>query len=72
MANDPARNAAYTAAARRIREAHPDEWHEYLKEETESRGLEYKPRLSGEEAAWRQIGQLMLDFPALKDRLTGG
>lgn len=43
------RNAAYSLAERRLRDAHPDEFQALLKEETEKLGLVYKPRISAAE-----------------------
>jgi hypothetical protein len=45
---DP-RKTAYNAAQTRLRQQYPDDYAALLKEELESRGLEYKPRLTQEE-----------------------
>jgi hypothetical protein len=45
------RNAAYSSAERRLRDAHPEEFQALLQEETEKLGLEYKPRMSAQERA---------------------
>jgi 23S rRNA G2069 N7-methylase RlmK/C1962 C5-methylase RlmI len=45
------RNAAYSNAERRLREAHPEEFRALHKEETEKLGLVYRPTMTAEERA---------------------
>lgn len=49
------RNAAYSCAERRLREAHPDEFQALLREETEKLGLEYRPKMTKEERQARLL-----------------
>lgn len=53
-----AKAEARTAAEKRLREAHADEMRQYMIEEHESRGLDYRPRLTKEERAREDILRL--------------
>lgn len=61
--------ASYTAAQRRLREAHHDEFIGYQIEECEQRGLDWKPRETPEQKASSEFDRLLAEFPFLRDRL---
>ena len=61
--------AAYTAANRRIREAHHEEFIEYQIAECHLRGLEWKPRETPEQRAASEFDRLLTEYPFLRDRL---
>lgn len=61
--------AAYTAANRRVREAHHDEFIGYQIEECKARGLDWKPRETPEQKASSEFDRLLTEYPFLRDRL---
>lgn len=61
--------AAYTAAGRRLRDAHHDEFIRYQTEEAAARGLDWKPRETPEQRASAEFDRLITEFPFLRDRL---
>lgn len=61
--------ASYTAAGRRLRDAHHDEFIEYQIEECKTRGLDWKPRETPEQRAASEFDRLLVEFPFLRDRL---
>lgn len=61
------RSRAYNRAVRTLREEFPDRWGEIIAAEYEIEGLEYRPRLSPEQKAKKQIEALLAEFPSLKD-----
>ena len=61
--------AAYTAAGRRLRDAHHDEFIEYQIEECKERGLDWKPRETPEQRAASEFDRPLTEYPFLKDRL---
>ena len=61
--------AAYTAAGRRLRDAHHDEFLGYQVEECQSRGLDWKPKETPEQRASSEFDRLLEEFPFLRDRL---
>lgn len=63
------RSDARTAAMRRLRDAHPDDWNKYLAEEMGARGIEWEPRLNKEQKARREIRRLIEENPGMD--LTG-
>lgn len=67
---DSLRNAAYNAAARALREKHPDEWDTLVSAEYEARGLTYRRRLTPEEKARKVIEDTLAEFPDLRDEFA--
>lgn len=61
---DP-RSAAYGAAVKRLREGHRDEFNAMVAEEMKARGVDWRPRLTPEEKAAKQIKQLLAEHPDL-------
>lgn len=61
--------AARSAAARRLREAHPEEYRNLMVEEHEARGVKYTPRLTAEERASVEVQRLLREFPDLRVNL---
>jgi|KBSMisStaDraftv2_1062788.scaffolds.fasta_scaffold33168_2 hypothetical protein len=61
--------AAYTAAGRRLRDAHHDEFIQYQIEECEKRGLNWRPRETPEQRAASEFDRLLREYPFLADRL---
>ncbi len=61
--------AAYTAAGRRLRDAHHDEFIGYQIEECRERGLDWKPKQTPEQRAASEFDRLLTEFPFLRDRL---
>jgi hypothetical protein len=59
------RAQAYNRALRRLREAHNDTWQALLEEAYREAGIDYKPRLTPEQKAKRQIDSLLAEFPHL-------
>lgn len=59
------RSRAYNRAVRRLREAHPQVWQSLLAEEYEIEGLQYRPRLTPQQKAKKQIEELLNEFPEL-------
>lgn len=56
------RNAAYSAAEKRLRETFSEEFQDYLQQECDKRGIDYKPRLSEEQKATRAIAEAVAKF----------
>lgn len=67
---NPGRTKAYSAAIKRLREAHRDEFERYLADECAARGVEYKRRLSAEEKAEKTIETLLSEHPELRERFV--
>ena len=61
--------AAYTAANRKVREAHHEEFIQFQIEECKARGLDWKPRETPEQRAAAEFDRLLKDYPFLADRL---
>jgi hypothetical protein len=59
---------AYGQATTKLREAHREEFQRYYKESAEALGVEYKPRLSKEERAERDLDALLKEFPHLRSK----
>jgi hypothetical protein len=58
-------NAASGAASKRLKEAHPDEWNRYMKEEATARGEEWAPKATPEQKAKEEFERLLRDYPHL-------
>lgn len=61
--------AAYTAANRKVREAHHEEFIQFQIEECKARGLDWKPRETPEQKASSEFDRLLAEYPFLRDRL---
>lgn len=61
---------AYTQATARLRENRRAEFDNYLAEESEKLGVEYKRRLTPEEKARRQMAELLQQYPGLADEVS--
>lgn len=57
---------SYSAAERRLRLAHPDEFNTLRAEEAKARGLEWAPKKTKEQAAQEQLDAIYADFPDLR------
>lgn len=62
-----ARSAARSAAASRLREAHRSEHDEYLADEMQYRGVDWKPKPTPEEKAKADLEKIYAEYPHLKD-----
>jgi hypothetical protein len=60
------RAAAYAEAERKLRDACQDQFQVFYKEACEARGIAYKPRLTAEQKAAKQIEDLYEKFPNLR------
>jgi hypothetical protein len=60
---------AYTAADRRLREAHADEFNKFRAEEAAARNVEWKPKPSKAEKAKAEIERLLAENPELRETL---
>jgi hypothetical protein len=61
--------AAYTAAGRRLRDAHHDEFLGYQIDECKARGLDWEPKQTPEQRAASEFDRLLEEYPFLRDRL---
>lgn len=59
----------YTAATRRLREAHLAEFNGYRAEEAKARGIEWTPQPTAAEKAAAEIERLLADNPGLAQAL---
>lgn len=59
------KSEARSAAARRLRDAHAEEYNGYLGEEMAARGIEWTPRLTDEQKAAKQVSDLLTQYPGL-------
>lgn len=62
---DKKKSAAYTAATTTLREAHREEFVDYLKKEYADRGLTYTPRKTARERAAEDLARIAREFPDL-------
>lgn len=62
-----ARAAARSSAASRLREAHRSEHDEYLADEMQKRGIDWKPKPTPEEKAKADLEKIYAEYPHLKD-----
>lgn len=62
-----ARAAARSAAASRLREAHRSEHDEYLADEMQKRGIDWKPKPTPEEKAKAELEKIYSEYPHLKE-----
>lgn len=62
---DKKKSAAYTAATTTLREAHREEFVDYLKKEYADRGLTYVPRKTARERAAEDLARIAREFPDL-------
>jgi hypothetical protein len=58
------KSQARTAAEKRLREAHADEFHGYMEQEYKQVGLTYERRLTPAEKAAAQVAALVAEFGA--------
>jgi hypothetical protein len=56
------RNAAYSAAEKRLRETFSEEFQDYLQQECDKRGIDYKPRLTEEQKAAKAVAEAIAKF----------
>lgn len=61
--------AATTAANKRLKEAHLEEWNKLMAEEAKARGVEWKRRESPEEKAEKELTKLIEQFPHLAEKI---
>ncbi len=66
--NTAIRNA-YSSAAKRLREAHLDEFHKLQIEEAKKLGVDWAPKPNAEQKAEAELIAILKDHPALADRL---
>jgi hypothetical protein len=60
---------AYSQATSRLREAHRDEFNQYMAEEATKLGFEWSPRLSPQEKALKDVQAILAEHPDLADRV---
>ena len=60
---------AYTAAGRRLRDAHHQEFLDYQVEECKARGVEWAPKETPEQRASAEFDRLLAEYPHLRERL---
>jgi hypothetical protein len=63
-------NAAYSAASKRLREAHQDEFNSLYQQEAADRGIEWTPKATPEQKAEQEMQALLAQFPHLVGKLT--
>lgn len=56
---------SYSAAEKRLRENHSDEFNQLRAEEAKARGLDWKPRKTDKEKAQEQVNALLTQYPDL-------
>lgn len=61
---------AYSAAAKRLREAHKQEFDTLQAEEAQRLGVDWKPRPTNEDKAARQFAELLRDNPGLAEKFA--
>jgi len=59
---------AYSAAARDLREAHPDEFAEYMEKHTAALGVNWQRKLTPDQVAEREFQRLMDTNPWLREK----
>jgi hypothetical protein len=62
---------AYSAATRRLREAHKDEFNGFMREEAKRLGVDWAPRLTPEQKAEQEFDRLLEEHPHLRAKVTG-
>lgn len=62
-------NAASNAANKRLKEAHPDEWNGYMKEEASKRGQPWTPKPDAKAKAKADFERLLAEHPEFADEL---
>lgn len=67
---DTRMSAARSAAATRLRDAHLDEYNQFVVEEATARGLEWKPRPTAEQKAAADLAALLEAHPHLREQFT--
>lgn len=63
------RRRAYAAGEKRLREAHRDEFLQYVQQEATALGVEYKPRPTAAEKAQAKLEALLTEHPELRAQL---
>lgn len=66
---DAAIRKAYSAASKRLREAHMDEFHAMQSEEAAKLGIKWSPRPSAEQKAEEELSSILAKHPSLAERL---
>ena len=61
-----ARAAARSTAASRLREAHREEYDQYLAEEMAAQGIDWKPKPTPEQKAKSELERIYAEFPHLR------
>lgn len=64
------RRRAYAAGEKRLREAHRDEFLQYVQQEAAALGVEYKPRPTATEKAQAKLEALLSEHPELREQLA--
>lgn len=67
---DAAMRAAYSAATKRLRESHREEFNTLQKEEAAKQGIDWSPKPTKEERALAEVQRLLDENPGLVDRLS--
>lgn len=60
---------AYTTATSRLRDHRRDEFNEFMTEETKRLGIDWSPRLSAEEKAWKDVKAILSEHPDLAGKV---
>jgi predicted ArsR family transcriptional regulator len=64
-------NAAAAAAAKRLKEAHIDQFNEFMVEEAKARGEKWAPRPTPEQKAEAELRALLEANPSLYEKVLG-
>jgi aspartyl/asparaginyl beta-hydroxylase (cupin superfamily) len=67
---DTLMSRAYSAASRRLREGHQDEFNDYMVEETERLGIKWTPKPTPQDRALQEITKLLETIPGLAEKLA--
>lgn len=60
---------AYGAATKRLREAHRDEFNQFMQAEAKTLGIEWSPKPTDEQKAATQLAALLADYPGLREQM---
>jgi len=68
---DTLQREAYSAATKRVRESHRDEFNTFMVEEMKARGLDWAPKPTAEEKAEAELQRILAEHPGLAAKVTG-
>lgn len=70
LTDDQKHRKAYGAATQRLREAHKDEFQNYMKDEASKLGLDWSPRKTAEDRAREELRATLAKYPHLIDEVS--